>query len=85
MTTDTRSLYSQLPATDRLLRDAAFASLLENHGHSQVVEQLRQLQDEARLAIRDTGALPGWSDDWAGEVARRFTRDTQRAIARSLT
>lgn len=80
MTTDTRSLYSQLPATDRLLRDAAFASLLENHGHSQVVEQIRQLQEEARLAIRDTGALPGWSDDWAGEVARRFTTDTQSAI-----
>lgn len=80
MTTDTRSLYSQLPATDRLLRDAAFASLLENHGHSQVVEQLRQLQDEARQAIRDTGTLPGWSDDWAGEVARRFATDTQSAI-----
>lgn len=80
MTTDTRSLYSQLPATDRLLRDAAFASLLENHGHSQVVEQLRQLQDEARQAIRDTGELPGWSDDWAGEVARRFATDTQSAI-----
>jgi L-seryl-tRNA(Ser) seleniumtransferase len=80
MTTDTRSLYSQLPATDRLLRDAAFASLLENHGHSQVVEQLRQLQDEARQAIRDTGALPGWSVDWAGEVARRFATDTQSAI-----
>ena len=80
MTTDTRSLYSQLPATDRLLRDAAFASLLENHGHSQVVEQLRQLQDEARQAIRDTGELPGWSVDWAGEVARRFATDTQSAI-----
>ncbi|WP_421355884.1 L-seryl-tRNA(Sec) selenium transferase [Pseudocitrobacter faecalis] len=80
MTTDTRSLYSQLPATDRLLRDAAFASLLENHGHSQVVEQLRQLQDEARQAIRDTGELPGWSDDWAGEVTRRFVADTQSAI-----
>lgn len=80
MTTDTRSLYSQLPATDRLLRDAAFAPLLENHGHSQVVEQLRQLQDEARQAIRDTGELPGWSDDWAGEVTRRFVADTQSAI-----
>ncbi|UYW73284.1 L-seryl-tRNA(Sec) selenium transferase [Pseudocitrobacter faecalis] len=80
MTTDTRSLYSQLPATDRLLRDVAFASLLENHGHSQVVEQLRQLQDEARQAIRDTGELPGWSDDWAGEVTRRFVADTQSAI-----
>lgn len=80
MTTDTRSLYSQLPATDRLLRDAAFASLLENHGHSQVVEQLRQLQDEARQAIRDTGELPGWSVDWAGELARRFAADTQSAI-----
>ncbi|GHD95670.1 L-seryl-tRNA(Sec) selenium transferase [Pseudocitrobacter faecalis] len=80
MTTDTRSLYSQLPATDRLLRDAAFASLLDNHGHSQVVEQLRQLQDEARQAIRDTGELPGWSVDWAGEVTRRFATDTQSAI-----
>ncbi|CAH6636340.1 L-seryl-tRNA(Sec) selenium transferase [Pseudocitrobacter vendiensis] len=80
MTTDTRSLYSQLPATDRLLRDAAFASLLENHGHSQVVEQLRQLQDEARLAIRDTGALPGWCGDWAGEVTRRLAMGTQSAI-----
>ncbi|MEO3991462.1 L-seryl-tRNA(Sec) selenium transferase [Pseudocitrobacter cyperus] len=80
MTTDTRSLYSQLPATDRLLRDAAFTSLLENHGHSQVVEQIRQLQDEARLAIRETGALPGWCDDWSAEVTRRFAADTQSAI-----
>ena len=80
MTTDTRSLYSQLPATDRLLRDAAFASLLETHGHSQVVEQLRQLQDEARQAIRDTGALPGWCGDWAGEVTRRLAMGTQSAI-----
>lgn len=80
MTTDTRSLYSQLPATDRLLRGAAFASLLENHGHSQVVEQIRLLQDEARQAIHDTGTLPGWSGDWAGEVTRRLATDTQSAI-----
>lgn len=80
MTTDNRSLYSQLPSTDRLLRDAAFASLLETHGHSQVATQLRQLQEEARQAIRDTGSLPGWCSDWYQETARRFATHAQSAI-----
>ena len=62
MTTDTRSLYSQLPATDRLLREPAFARLLDAHGHTQVVEQLRQMLDDARLSIREQQALPAWSE-----------------------
>ncbi|XNM69259.1 hypothetical protein ACLK1Y_19985 [Escherichia coli] len=69
MTTDTRSLYSQLPATDRLLRDPAFSlSFLDTHGHSQVVEQLRQMQDEARLCIREQQTLPAWCENWAQET-----------------
>lgn len=80
MTTDTRSLYSQLPATDRLLRDPAFAHLLDTHGHSQVVEQLRQMLDEARLSIREQQVLPAWSDNWAQETARRLSLDAQSAL-----
>ena len=80
MTTDTRSLYSQLPATDRLLRDPAFARLLDAHGHSQVVEQLRQMQDEARLCIREQQTLPAWSADWSQETLRRLSRDAQSAL-----
>ena len=47
------TLYSQIPSTDRLLRDEAFASLLTTYGHSRVTQTLRQLQDEARAEIRD--------------------------------
>ena len=43
MTTEIRALYTRLPAIDRLLRDPAFSSLLAQHGHSQVVTQLRQM------------------------------------------
>ena len=40
MTTETRSLYSQLPAIDRLLRDSSFLSLRDTYGHTRVVELL---------------------------------------------
>lgn len=65
MTTDHHPLYSQLPATDRLLRDPAFSSLIARFGHSQLVGVLRKLLDEAREAIRERGALPDWCEDWA--------------------
>ena len=80
MTTENRSLYSQLPATDRLLRDPAFAHLLDVHGHSQVVERLRQMQDEARLSIREQQTLPAWCGDWAQETASRLQQDAQSAL-----
>ncbi|MDR3105968.1 MAG: L-seryl-tRNA(Sec) selenium transferase [Yokenella regensburgei] len=80
MTTENRSLYSQLPATDRLLRDPTFSSLLARFGHSRIVDTLRLMQDEARAAIRDTGALPQWCEAWAQEVAARLEQDEQSAL-----
>ena len=57
MTTEIRALYTRLPAIDRLLRDPAFSPLLAQHGHSQVVAQLRQMLDEAREQISQRQTL----------------------------
>lgn len=62
MTTETRSLYSQLPAIDRLLRDSSFLSLRDTYGHTRVVELLRQMLDEAREVIRGSQTLPAWCE-----------------------
>ncbi|MBU5648457.1 L-seryl-tRNA(Sec) selenium transferase, partial [Pluralibacter sp. S54_ASV_43] len=80
MTTETRSLYSQLPAIDRLLRESEFLTLRETHGHTRVVDLLRQLLDEAREVIRDTQALPAWCEDWAQEVNRRLEKEALSAL-----
>ncbi|MBJ9123266.1 L-seryl-tRNA(Sec) selenium transferase [Citrobacter koseri] len=80
MTTETRSLYSQLPAIDRLLRDSTFLSLRDTHGHTRVVDLLRQMLDEAREAIRDTQALPTWCENWAQEVNVRLAKEAQSAL-----
>ncbi|EGT5683627.1 L-seryl-tRNA(Sec) selenium transferase [Cronobacter turicensis] len=80
MTTDSRLLYSQLPATDRLLRDSAFQPLLDTYGHTRVVNTLRAMQEEARLAIRERQALPSWCDDWAAAAADRLARGSQSAL-----
>ncbi|MBJ3593305.1 L-seryl-tRNA(Sec) selenium transferase [Salmonella enterica subsp. enterica serovar Saintpaul] len=80
MTTDMRSLYSQLPAIDRLLRDSAFLALRESHGHTRVVDLLRHMLDEARETIRDVQALPAWCDDWAQEAYARLERESQSAL-----
>ena len=73
MTTEIRALYTRLPAIDRLLRDPAFSSLLAQHGHSQVVTQLRQMLDEAREQIRQCQTLPDWSHDWLSACAVSYT------------
>ncbi|MBK0363843.1 L-seryl-tRNA(Sec) selenium transferase, partial [Salmonella sp. C3269] len=52
MTSETRTLYSQLPAIDRLLHDSAFLSLRDRYGHTQVVDLLRRMLDDARDVIR---------------------------------
>ncbi|MFW8393207.1 L-seryl-tRNA(Sec) selenium transferase [Klebsiella pneumoniae] len=80
MTTDIRALYTRLPAIDRLLRDPAFSSLLAQHGHSQVVAQLRQMLDEAREQIRQYQTLPDWSHDWPSACAQRLTAGRQSAL-----
>ena len=46
------SLYSQIPATDRLLRDPRITAVLEQFGHTATVDMLRQLQDDARRHIQ---------------------------------
>lgn len=80
MTTEIRALYTRLPAIDRLLRDPAFSTLLAQHGHSQVVAQLRQMLDEAREQIRQYQTLPDWSHDWPSACAQRLTAGRQSAL-----
>ncbi|HBW3295266.1 TPA: L-seryl-tRNA(Sec) selenium transferase [Klebsiella pneumoniae] len=80
MTTEIRALYTRLPAIDRLLRDPAFSPLLVQHGHSQVVAQLRQMLDEAREQIRQYQTLPDWSHDWPSACAQRLTAGRQSAL-----
>ncbi|WP_371973996.1 L-seryl-tRNA(Sec) selenium transferase [Lelliottia nimipressuralis] len=75
-----RSLYSQIPATDRLLRDPRFTPLLERSGHTHMVALLNVMQDEARLHIQTQNMLPQWCEDWAHEVEKRLTAHTQSAL-----
>ena len=72
MTTENPSPFSQLPATDRLLRDPDFTALLAQFGHAQVTRTLRQMQDEARHHIRESGALPAWAGNWAQAAEARL-------------
>jgi len=74
MTTQ-HALYSQLPATDRLLRDARLSAVIARFGHSRTVETLRLLQDEARAGIRADNRLPAWCDDWAQETEKRLATE----------
>ncbi|MGT9449697.1 hypothetical protein ACVWC1_24785, partial [Escherichia coli] len=85
MTTETRSLYSQLPAIDRLLRDSSFLSLRDTYGHTRVVELLRQMLDEAREVIRGSQTLPAWCENWAQEVDARLTKEAQSALRPVIT
>lgn len=74
------TLYSQIPSTDRLLRDEAFTSLVEKFGHSRVAQTLRQLQDEAREQIRAQHTLPDWCQDWAETVLLRLSQSDVSAF-----
>ncbi len=80
MTTENRSLYSQIPSTDSLLRDAAFQPLLAQWGHTQVAAMLRQLQVQARNSVRESQMLPAWCHDWAAMCAQRLSETTQSAL-----
>lgn len=80
MTTENHSLYSQIPSTDRLLRDEAFTLLLTEFGHNRVAQTLRQLQDEARDDIRLRQALPVWCNDWAQAAYQRLWDENASAL-----
>ncbi|MRS91856.1 L-seryl-tRNA(Sec) selenium transferase [Enterobacteriaceae bacterium RIT714] len=75
-----RSLYSQIPATDRLLRDPQITPLLEQSGHTRMVALLNVMQDEARLHIQTQNALPQWCEDWANEVEKRLATQARHAL-----
>jgi L-seryl-tRNA(Ser) seleniumtransferase len=79
MTTD-RTLYSQLPAIDRLLRDASFSTLLHHFGHTQVVNTLREMLENAREHIRQQEKLPSWNDDWATQAQLRLESHQRSAL-----
>lgn len=74
------SLYSQIPATDRLLCDPRITAVLEQFGHTATVDMLRQLQDDARRHIQAENALPGWCVAWEQEVERRLSKHGQSAL-----
>ncbi|WP_310606631.1 L-seryl-tRNA(Sec) selenium transferase [Buttiauxella brennerae] len=79
MTTD-RTLYSQLPAIDRLLRDASFSTLLHHYGHTQVVNTLREMLENAREHIRKQEKLPSWNDDWATQAQLQLESHQRSAL-----
>ena len=80
MTTENQSLYSQIPSTDRLLREEAFSPLLRAFGHRRVADALRQLQEEAREAVRQTRQPPGWCTDWPQATCQRLTEQSASAL-----
>jgi len=73
-------LYSQLPAIDRLLRDASFSTLLHHFGHTQVVNTLREMLENAREHIRQQEKLPSWNDDWATQAQLRLESHQRSAL-----
>ena len=74
------SLYSQIPATDRLLREPRVHAAVARFGHTATVEILRLLQDEARSHIQTENALPDWCAAWGLEVELRLEEKAQSAL-----
>ena len=62
------------------MREDDFLTLRETHGHTRIVDLLRQLLDEAREVIRDTQTLPAWCDNWAQEVNLRLEKEARSAL-----
>ncbi|RJT27793.1 L-seryl-tRNA(Sec) selenium transferase [Buttiauxella izardii] len=79
MTPD-RNLYSQLPAIDKLLRDASFSALLSSFGHTQVVNTLREMLETARENIRTQQQLPAWNIDWAAHAQTKLESRQRSAL-----
>lgn len=78
--TTTQTLFSRIPATSRLLHEAAFQPLIEAFGHSHVVALLQTMQDEARAQIGREGTLPDWCDNWCDEVQNRLHINNRSAL-----
>lgn len=75
-----KTLYSQLPAIDSLLRDPALQPLLAHHGTAFATRQLRSMQQEARDHIQQHQTLPEWHLNWPDEALRRSQQQQQSAL-----
>jgi L-seryl-tRNA(Ser) seleniumtransferase len=75
-----KTLYSQLPAIDSLLRDPALQPLLSQIGTAFATRQLRTMQQEAREHIQQHQTLPGWHANWPDEALRRVQLQQQSAL-----
>lgn len=80
MSTESQHLYSQLPAIDRLLRDPAVEPAVGRHGQTLISELLRQMQAQAREAIKTQQQLPAWCQDWPQALQARLEQQQRPAL-----
>ena len=80
MSTESQHLYSQLPAIDRLLRDPAIETAVAKHGQTLISELLRQMQAQAREAIKTQQQLPAWCQDWPQALQARLEQQQRPAL-----
>lgn len=80
MSTESQHLYSQLPAIDRLLRDPAIETAVAKHGQTLISELLRQMQAQAREAIKTQQQLPAWCQDWPQALHTRLEQQQRPAL-----
>ncbi|MBC3228905.1 MULTISPECIES: L-seryl-tRNA(Sec) selenium transferase [Serratia] len=80
MSTESQHLYSQLPAIDRLLRDPAIETAVAKHGQTLISELLRQMQAQAREAIKTQQQLPTWCQDWPQALHARLEQQQRPAL-----
>lgn len=80
MSTESQQLYSQLPAIDRLLRDPAIEPLVAKHGQTLISELLRQMQAQAREAIKTRQQLPPWCHDWPQALLEHLSQQQRPAL-----
>lgn len=80
MSTESQQLYSQLPAIDRLLRDPAIESVVAKHGQTLISDLLRQMQAQAREAIKTRQQLPEWCHDWPQALLDRLSQQQRPAL-----
>ncbi|WP_075182432.1 L-seryl-tRNA(Sec) selenium transferase [Pantoea sp. 1.19] len=75
-----KTLFSELPGIDALLRDARFRPLHTSAGTRRLTETLRAMQSEARQHILAHQRLPDWHADWATEAATRLRAGRRSAL-----
>lgn len=80
MSTESQHLYSQLPAIDRLLRDPGVEPAVTKHGQTLISELLRQMQAQAREAIKTQQQLPAWCQDWPQALHARLEQQQRPAL-----